>query len=300
MKKRYQLAVWLMTAVMAAPVFTGVGAEAAETEIVTEAGDSSSKVASADEMVAPEDVVEEGLEPVYGTDVEDGTYTVEVLSSSSMFNIIDCQLTVEDGQMTAVMTMGGQGYLKIFMGTGEEAAKASEEGFIPYVENEEGQHTFQVPVEALDKGINCAAFSKKKEKWYDRMIVFRSASLPETAVTRKMTLAEDLALADGTYQVEVTLEGGSGRTTVESPAALTVKDGQMTATIVFSSPNYDYVLVGEEKYLQTNTEGNSTFEIPVQGMDYKMPLVGDTVAMSEPHEIDYTLYFDSASIVEAN
>ena len=49
---------------------------------------------------------------------------------------------------------------------------------------------------------------------------------------------------------------------MESPAALTVADGRMTATIVWSSSNYDYMLVDGEKYLPTNTEGNSTFEIP--------------------------------------
>ena len=41
-------------------------------------------------------------------------------------------------------------------------------------------------------------------------------------------------LADGTYQADVTLTGGSGRATVDSPAAITVKDGKIYATIVWS------------------------------------------------------------------
>ena len=41
----------------------------------------------------------------------------------------------------------------------------------------------------------------------------------------------------------------------------------MTATIVWSSPNYDYMLVDGEKYLPVNTDGNSTFEIPVAALD---------------------------------
>ena len=49
--------------------------------------------------------------------------------------------------------------------------------------------------------------------------------------------------------------------------ALTVAEGKMTATIVWSSPNYDYMIVDGEKYLPTNTEGNSTFEIPVSALD---------------------------------
>ena len=93
--------------------------------------------------------------------------------------------------------------------------------------------------------------------------------------------------------------GGSGRATVESPAALTVADGTMTAVIVWSSPNYDYMLIDGEKYLPTNTEGNSTFEIPVAALDTALAVTADTVAMSTPHEIDYTLTFDSATLTPA-
>ena len=107
---------------------------------------------------------------------------------------------------------------------------------------------------------------------------------------------DTVTYSDGTYTCEVTLEGGSGRATVESPAALTVADGKMTATIVWSSPNYDYMLVDGEKYLPTNTEGNSTFEIPVSALDTALDVTADTVAMSTPHEIEYTLTFDSASL----
>ena len=83
---------------------------------------------------------------------------------------------------------------------------------------------------------------------------------------------------------------------VDSPAALEIKEGKITATIVWSSPNYDYMIVNDEKYEPVNKDGNSTFEIPVDAFDYKMPVTADTVAMSTPHEIEYTLQFDSASI----
>ena len=76
-------------------------------------------------------------------------------------------------------------------------------------------------------------------------------------------------------------------------------DGRMTATIVWSSPNYDYMLVDGEKYLPTNTEGNSTFEIPVAALGTPLAVTADTVAMSTPHEIDYTLTFDSATLATA-
>ena len=76
-----------------------------------------------------------------------------------MFQIEGCELTVKNGQMTAVMHMGGKGYLSVFMGTGAEASRDAE---IPFEEDEAGNHTFTIPVEALDMGIPCAAFSKNK------------------------------------------------------------------------------------------------------------------------------------------
>lgn len=280
-------------AAQAAEGETEQAADAAEDE----AGQASEQVASKDEMVEPEDVVTDDMVPVYADALEEGTYSIDVLSSSSMFKIIDAQLTVADGKMSAVITLNGDGYLKLFMGTGEEAAAAAEEDAITFELNEDGRQTYEVPVEALDMGIDCAAFSKKKEKWYDRVLVFSAASLPQDAFSgASFVTAEELGIEDGTYLIAVTLEGGSGKTTVDSPAVLTVAGGEATATITFSSPHYDYVRIGEEKYTPVNTEGNSTFEIPVTAFDFKMPITADTIAMSTPHEIDYTLYFDSATM----
>lgn len=103
-------------------------------------------------------------------------------------------------------------------------------------------------------------------------------------------------LEDGTYTATVTLEGGSGRATVESPAKLRCQDGQFWAAIVWSSPNYDYMKVDGVKYEPVSAEGNSTFEIPVAAFDQKLDVIADTVAMSEPHEVEYTLQFDSATL----
>ena len=269
----------------------------AETAAETAEAKKPSETAAEKETVAPSEVVEEGMVPVYAGELKDGTYEIKVDSSSSMFNITGCLLTVKDGSMSAVMTMSGKGYLKVFMGTGEEAETASEADFIPYAEAEDGSHTFEVPVEALDMGIDCAAFSKNKEQWYDRTLVFRADSLPaEAFMEGRIATAESLGLADGTYRIDVALGGGSGRTSVESPALLTVKDGQMTARIVFSSPNYDYMKVDGVQYDRVNEEGNSAFEIPVSGLDFPIAVIADTIAMSVPHEIEYTLTFDSSSL----
>lgn len=258
----------------------------------------SETVAATEETAEQQSVGTEGMTPVLASELRDGVYQIQVDSSSSMFRIEACELTVKDGSMTADMKMGGTGYLKLYMGTGEEAAKAPEEKMIPFEEAADGSHHFTVPVEALDKELDCAAFSKKKEKWYDRVLVFRADSLPADALTdAAQVTAESLGLADGCYTVEVSMEGGSGRVSVESPAKLVVKDQKAVAEVVWSSPNYDYMKVGEEKFLPVNQGGEtSVFEIPVTVFDRKMAVAADTTAMSTPHEIEYTLLFDSSSI----
>ena len=258
----------------------------------------SENVEATEETAEQQSVGTEGMTPVFASELRDGVYQIQVDSSSSMFRIEACELTVKDGSMTADMKMGGTGYLKLYMGTGEEAAKAPEEKMIPFEEAADGSHHFTVPVEALDKELDCAAFSKKKEKWYDRVLVFRADSLPADALTdAAQVTAESLGLADGCYTVEVSMEGGSGRVSVESPAKLVVKDQKAVAEVVWSSPNYDYMKVGEEKFLPVNQGGEtSVFEIPVTVFDRKMAVAADTTAMSTPHEIEYTLLFDSASI----
>ena len=117
---------------------------------------------------------------------------------------------------------------------------------------------------------------------------FVSEQQTETVLTKEETGWE---FQDGTYQMEVELLGGSGRASVTSPAEVEIKDGEAVATLEWSSPNYDYMVVNGEKYLPVNTEGNSVFRIPVEAFDRDITVIADTVAMSTPHEIEYTLNF---------
>ena len=104
------------------------------------------------------------------------------------------------------------------------------------------------------------------------------------------------APADGTYQVAVTLQGGTGRTSVKSPCTLTVSEGRMTAKVVWSSTNYTWMKVGGVTYNNENSGGNSTFTIPVSALDTPIDISAETTAMSEPHVIDYTLTFSSSGV----
>lgn len=227
----------------------------------------------------------------------DGVYTAEFDTDSSMFHANEAcdgkgTLTVENGQMTFHVSLASTHIVNLYLGKASDAADHEADWLQPTTDTvtysdgtTEEVYGFDIPVTAVDTDFDLAILGTKG-KWYDHVVSVRNA----------VQQAGTAAPADGTYTCDVTLEGGSGRAAVDSPAALTVADGKMTATIVWSSPNYDYMIVDGEKYLPTNTEGNSTFEIPVSALDTALDVTADTVAMSTPHEIEYTLTFDSASL----
>ena len=251
-------------------------------------------VADASIMTDVIDVVEEGMEPVTAEHLNEGTYEVAVDSSSSMFKITGCALTVADGAMSARLTMKSDSYLYLYPGTAEAASAADEAELIP-LETEGDAFCFTFPVPALDAGVECAAYSARKQVWYPRTLLFRSDSLPAGAWgAENLVTAQTLGLADGVYAVEATLEGG--RATVESPATLTVADGACTADIVFSTKKIDYVVVDGEKYLPADGEGNAAFTIPVSGFDRRLSIVVDSTAILPATEVHYTILFDSGTI----
>ena len=105
--------------------------------------------------------------------VDDGTYKVNVTSSSSMFKVTDCVLASKGGDMTAKLTLSGTGYDYLYVGTSAEAALTDPSDWVHYVE-ENGAYTYTIPVALLDTGISVAAHSIKNDKWYDRTLTFVS------------------------------------------------------------------------------------------------------------------------------
>ena len=269
-------------------------------------GSSASSVASSVSSEAVSSVAESAVSEAASESaaassalaLEDGTYTAEFDTDSSMFHVNEASdgkgtLTVEDGQMTLHISLQSKKIVNLYVGMAADAPDHEADWLQPTTDTvtysdgtSEEVYGFDVPVEALDTDFQLAILGTKG-KWYDHTVSVRNVE--EQAAEAVETPA------DGSYTCEVTLEGGSGRATVDSPAALTVADGKMTATIVWSSPNYDYMIVDGEKYLPTNTEGNSTFEIPVSALGVPLSVVADTVAMSTPHEIEYTLTFSAPS-----
>lgn len=250
-------------------------------------------VADASDMTDVIDVAPEGLEPVTADRLNAGVWEVAVDSSSSMFKILGCALTVEGEAMTACLTMKSDAYLYLYPGAPEEAAAAEEAALIP-LETGDGEYRFTFPVPALDAGVACAAFSARKQLWYPRTLRFRADSLPAEAWREAAVTAESLGLADGAYTVEATLEGG--RATLESPARLTVSGGACTARIVFGTSRIDYVLVDGEKVLPAQAEGNAAFSIPVAAFDRRLPIIVDSTAITPAAEVAYTICFDSSTI----
>ena len=236
----------------------------------------------------------------------DGVYTAEFDTDSSMFHANEAcdgkgTLTVENGQMTFHVSLASTHIVNLYLGKASDAADHEADWLQPTTDTvtysdgtSDEVYGYDIPLDAVDTDFQLAILGTKGT-WYDHTV---SISDAEPAAEDAAAAAVEIP-ADGSYTCAVTLEGGSGRATVESPAALTVADGIMTATIVWSSPNYDYMLVDGEKYLPVNTDGNSTFEIPVAALDTALAVTADTVAMSTPHEIDYTLTFDSATLTPA-
>ena len=224
----------------------------------------------------------------------DGVYTAEFDTDSGMFHANEAcdgkgTLTVENGTMTFHVSLASKKIVNLYVGMAVDAEANKADWLLPTTDTvtysdgtSEEVYGYDIPVAAVDEDFQLALLGTKG-KWYDHTVSIRNAEPKAEAAAETP--------ADGEYNVNVVLEGGSGRATVDSPAALTVADGKMTATIVWSSPNYDYMIVDGEKYLPTNTEGNSTFVIPVAALGTPLSVTADTVAMSTPHEIEYTLTF---------
>ena len=235
----------------------------------------------------------------------DGVYTAEFSTDSSMFHVSEAcdgkgTLTVKDGVMTIHISLGSKKILNLYPGLAEDAAKDGAVLLEPTTDTvtysdgmTEEVYGFDVPVPVIGEEFDLALIGTKG-KWYDHTVKVSDPVAEGTADTFDLSTVED-----GSYTIELTMEGGSGRASIQSPAQLAIADGAATAILEWSSSNYDYMLVNSEKYLPVNTEGNSVFEVPVEALDVPLTMIGDTVAMSTPHEVEYTVTFHSETLESA-
>lgn len=299
MKKLIALA---LSALLLFALLTGCAqkeAEPAAAESAQPAAEAPAEAPADEEASAAEPAEEPAEEPAPA--LPDGVYTAEFNTDSSMFHANEAcdgkgTLTVKDGSMTIHVSLASKSIVNLFYGLAEDAQKDGAELLQPTTDTvtysdglSEEVNGFDIPVPALDEEFDVAIIGTKG-KWYDHKVSVTNPVLKEDDAA-----APAETLADGTYTIAVTLEGGSGKANIQSPCTLTVADGKMTATIVWSSSHYDYMLVDGERCDVLSTENGSTFEIPVAALDTPLAVVGDTTAMSTPHEIDYTLTFDASS-----
>ena len=211
---------------------------------------------------------------------EDAVYNIDVESSSSMFKVVNCELTVKAGKMTAIVTLSGTGYGYLYAGTGEQAASADQSTWIAYKENANGEYTYELPVEALDKGIAVAAYSTKNKKWYDRELIFKSETMKKISDVDNGSDNLDPtpgteAVANGIYSIDVDSSSSMFRIV---NCQMTIKNGKMTAVLTLSGTGYGYLYVGTASQaaaadssswvpFKVNADGKYTYEIPVEALD---------------------------------
>ena len=256
--------------------------------------------------VQENNIIEETPTEEEQTAIPDGTYMADFDTDSSMFHVSEaCDgkgiLTVKNGEMTIHISLMSKKIVNLYPGLAEDAEKDGAELLMPTEDTvtfsdgvTEVVYGFDVPVPVLEEEFDLALIGTKGT-WYDHKV---KVSNPEP-MEEEAQAENTLQLKDGIYTVDLAFEGGSGKAKVLSPATVTVSGENVTATIQWSSPNYDYMIVDGEKYLPVNTEGDSVFEIPVLFFDKPMDVIGDTVAMSKPHEIEYTLTFYSDTMKPA-
>jgi len=315
MKKFWKIAI---TAALIAGTVTGCGAgttateAVATTEVVTTAATEevtaeATELTTAAESATEEASSEDKVASEMGVDLPDGVYTVYFDTDSSMFHVNEAcegkaELTVKNKEAVVHVKLTSKNFLHLYPGLKEDAEKEGAVLLDPIYEDvtysdgmTEEVAAFDVPVPYLDKEFDLALIGKK-EVWYDHKVSV-SSPIEENVSEDEAEKKGDEALAENEYLVPVTLEGGTGKTTVDSPTKVRVEDGQYIVTICWSSKYYDYMKVDDVKYLPISEEGeNSVFEIPFSDLSKPLPVIADTTKMSEPHEIEYTLTFDSSEL----
>lgn len=241
----------------------------------------------------------------------DGIYSTTAETGASMFKVVGVKLTVKNGKMSAVITLSGEGYDYLYMGTVTDAATHTGNwikysGSAAYTLDGETKtgRTYEIPVSALDTPLTIASHSERQKKWYDRTVTISSKNLKKTG-----DIPAEGTPADGIYSTSA-VTGAAMFKVVGTK--LTVKNGKMTALITLSGIGYDYLYMGTGadaanhtdqwiKYkgtatytLDGETKTGRTYEIPVAALDKPITVASH----SESHKkwYDRTITFSSKDL----
>ncbi|MBQ4045333.1 MAG: hypothetical protein II627_02700, partial [Lachnospiraceae bacterium] len=262
--------------------------------------------------------------------LKNGIYTIKAETDNRMFYIYPKEkptayLVVNGKKMTVTFTLTGQGYDYLYMGTVEEAEHAKKSTWIPAVV-ENGYYSFTTDIPALDKWLSVACHSKRFGAWRSESAAFQHTirflskgakkigdlddeddvqpTVPDkknekperpdvsestTAASSTRVVNSSTTLADGVYKPDATRwSGGSGRLAYIRCNKITVRGGKTYATIEFSSNTYTHLKASGSTY--SNIGGSkSIFEIPIE-LNKNNTIIGRTVAMSQPHWVQYSIY----------
>lgn len=130
--------------------------------------------------------------------------------------------------------------------------------------------------------------------------VILSCAFPCKSAFLLSVRGDRLKMENGTYTAELTMKGGSGKAHIESPVMFTVEDDSVNVTLVWSSENYDYMEFEGKSYYPVNESGYSEFIIADIPFDTEITVLAETLAMGNPHTIEYTLCIDSSTIEKVN
>ena len=241
----------------------------------------------------------------------DGIYSTTAETGASMFKVVGVKLTVKNGKMSAVITLSGEGYDYLYMGTATDAATHTGNwikysGSAAYTLDGETKtgRTYEIPVSALDTPLTIASHSERQKKWYDRTVTISSKNLKKMG-----DIPAEGTPADGIYSTSA-VTGAAMFKVVGTK--LTVKNGKMTALITLSGIGYDYLYMGTGadaanhtdqwiKYkgtatytLDGETKTGRTYEIPVAALDKPITVASH----SESHKkwYDRTITFSSKDL----
>lgn len=241
----------------------------------------------------------------------DGIYSTTAETGASMFKVVGVKLTVKNGKMSAVITLSGEGYDYLYMGTATDAATHTGNwikysGSAAYTLDGETKtgRTYEIPVSALDTPLTIASHSERQKKWYDRTVTISSKNLKKTG-----DIPAEGTPADGIYSTSA-VTGAAMFKVVGTK--LTVKNGKMTALITLSGIGYDYLYMGTGadaanhtdqwiKYkgtatytLDGETKTGRTYEIPVAALD--KPITVASHSESYKKWYDRTITFSSKDL----
>lgn len=281
----------LVSGLLAVLLLTGCGTADTPTA-ATEATVTAAETTTETTAEATETTAEVTESAVSARVLPDGEYIVDFDTDSGMFRANEAcngkgTLTVENGVQTLHVSLQSKKIVNLFLGTAEQAQEPGAVWLEPTVDTvtysdglSEEVFGFDIPVTSVGEEFDLAIIGTKGV-WYDH----------------KVSVLNPIPQA-GSFLCGVELTGGSGRASVSSPAVLNSDGETLMATIQWSSPNYTYMIVDDVQYDPIQEEGNSTFQIPVI-LDQDISVSACTVAMSTPHEVAYTLHFDSTTLTQS-